>query len=331
MLPPSLAAARAAVSLPLFASTPAPDKSVALFHAGTTIAGWLAQNRTIDAKALREAMVGAFGASDAEGAWGWKDAYEACEVAQVLFLRKFGSAMRTRAGSSPALLAMLDRLVARLPSHTRRSEESQHLQQFSTPITLGLVVAEAAAITRTDVVLEPSAGTGLLAIFAEIAGARLALNEIADTRASLLERLFRDRTVSRHNAEQIHDRLDPATRPSVVLMNPPFSTSPEIAGKFAEATIRHLGSALSRLIEGGRLVAITGGNVGPEQPGWAEVFVRLQEKARVTFNAAIAGQAYAKHGTTFGTRLIVFDRVSAEDARFLSVVTGNGCKCGAAA
>jgi hypothetical protein len=45
----------------------------------------------------------------------------------------------------------------------------------------------------------------LLAIFAEPAKARLALNEIAETRAGLPSRLFRDVAVSRHNAEQIHD------------------------------------------------------------------------------------------------------------------------------
>ena len=70
----------------------------------------------------------------------------------------------------------------------------------------------------------------MLAIFAELAKARLALNEIAETRAGLLGRLFRDVAVTRHNAEQIHDRLDPAIRPSVVLMNPPFSASPTCRG-----------------------------------------------------------------------------------------------------
>jgi hypothetical protein len=39
--------------------------------------------------------------SDAEGAWDWKTAYDACEAAQVLFLRRFGPAMRARAGSPP--------------------------------------------------------------------------------------------------------------------------------------------------------------------------------------------------------------------------------------
>ena len=55
-------------------------------------------------------MEAAFGASDAAGAWAWKDAYEAAEAAQVLFLRKFGRAMRTRAGSATAMLEMLNRL-----------------------------------------------------------------------------------------------------------------------------------------------------------------------------------------------------------------------------
>src|SRR5258708_7941917 len=211
MLTTPSTAAPAAATLPLFPHTPALDKISSLFEAATSLAQLLGQGRALDSRALRTAMEAAFGASDAEGTWLWKDAYEASEAAQVLFLRKFGGAMRTRASSPQSMLAMLSRLAERLPSQTRRSEESERFQQFSTPITLGFVAAEAAALTATDLVLEPSAGTGLLAIFAEIAKARLALNEIAETRAGLLARLFREiAPVTRHNAEQIHDRLDPA-------------------------------------------------------------------------------------------------------------------------
>jgi len=306
-------ASPSAATLPLFLPQAPPDKVSGLFHAATLLAQLLAQGRAIDPRALRSAMETSFCATDADGAWLWKDAYEACEAAQVMFLRKFGAAMRTRAGSAAAMLEMLTRLAARLPTQTRRSEESQHFQQFSTPIVLGFVAAEAAVITPADLVLEPSAGTGLLAIFAEVAKARLALNEIAETRASLLGRLFRGIAVSTYNAEQIHDRLDPAIRPSVVLMNPPFSASPHIDGRFADAAMRHLASALARLAEGGRLVAITGHNVGPDQPAWREAFVHVQEKARVVFSAAIAGKAYARHGTNMETRLTVIDRVPAEN------------------
>jgi predicted RNA methylase len=308
-------AAPAAATLPLFLPQAPPDKVSGLIHAATLLAQLLGQGRAIDSRALRSAMETAFCGTDTDGAWVWKDAYEACEAAQIMFLRKFGAPMRTRAGSSPAMLEMLTRLAARLPTQTRRSEESEHFQQFSTPIPLGFVAAEAAALTAADFVLEPSAGTGLLAICAELQRARLALNEIADTRAGLLTRLFRGLNVSRHNAEQIHDRLDTAIRPSVVLMNPPFSASPSMSVRFAEAAIRHLRSAFARLADGGRLVAITGHNLAPDQPAWRDSFIELQQKGRVVFTAAIAGRAYARHGTNFETRLTVIDRVPAEDPR----------------
>ena len=318
----SQATAAAAVTLPLFSSQAPIDKVSGLIHAATLLARLLEQSpprtrsggRALDTRALRAAMETAFAGSDAEGAWVWKDAYEALEAAQVLFLRKYGAAMRARAGSPAAMLDMLARLAERLPSQTRRSEESERLQQFSTPVTLGFVAAEAAALIPSDLVLEPSAGTGLLAIFAELAKARLLLNEIAETRAGLLGRLFRDAApVTRHNAEQIHDRFAPEIRPTVVLMNPPFSASPYVEKRFAEAGFRHVASALARLATGGRLVAITGHNTGPEEPGWHEAFVRLQEQGRVVFTAAIAGRAYARHGTTMDTRLTVIDRIPAED------------------
>jgi hypothetical protein len=173
MLTSSSAAAPAAAPLPLFLPQAPPDKVSGLFHAATLLAQLLGQGRAIDTRSLRSAMETAFCGTDAEGAWLWKDAYDALEAAQVLFLRKFGAAMRTRAGSAPAMLDMLIRLAGRLPSQTRRSEESEHLQQFSTPIALGFAASEAAALTAADLVLEPSAGTGLLAIFAELAKARL--------------------------------------------------------------------------------------------------------------------------------------------------------------
>ena len=138
-----------------------PDAGVALVAAASLLLADLERGRAIDAPALRAAMIAAFGGSDAEGVWDWKTAYDACEAAQVLFLRKFGPAMRGRAASPAAFLAMLAKVAALLPSHTRRSEESQALQQFSTPLAFGFVASVAAAIMPTDLVLEPSAGTGL--------------------------------------------------------------------------------------------------------------------------------------------------------------------------
>ncbi|MBI1206827.1 MAG: methylase [Azospirillum sp.] len=313
MTPSNLSAAAAAVLRPCAQSLPTPDNAAGIFRAADLLLPSLQRGEALDARTLRGAMETAFGGSDAAGAWLWKDAYEACEAAQVLFLRKFSAAMRARAASPAALLAMLMKLAALMPTQTRRSEESQALQQFSTPIALGLIASQAAAIAATDLVLEPSAGTGLLAIFAEGAGARLALNELAAARAGLLAQLFAGVPLTRHDAAAIHDHLDIEVRPTVVLMNPPFSAMAGVEGRTADAALRHIGSALARLAEGGRLVAITGASQSPDNPAWRPAFCRLQERGRVVFSAAIDGSVYARHGTSIDTRLTVIDRVPADD------------------
>ena len=91
----------------------------------------------------------------------------------VLFIQRYGRLMRREAGAGPgsaaAMLAMLETLAALEPSQTRRSEEQLALQQFSTPLPLAYAALQAAAIRPGDIVLEPSAGTGMLAVMAECA------------------------------------------------------------------------------------------------------------------------------------------------------------------
>ena len=115
---------------------------------------------------LRAAMETAFGASDATGAWDWKrpmrparsrrscscaNTERRCSVKPRLRLRGFPCWPRSRG------------CCRRTPAAPRRA---QSFQQFSTPMPLGLAALTAAAITPDDRVLEPSAGTGLLAILA---------------------------------------------------------------------------------------------------------------------------------------------------------------------
>ena len=279
----------------------------ALITAARTLLPALEAGTPITSAMLREAMVAAFGGSDAEGHWLWKDAYDACEIAQLLFLRAFAPALRhARPGTR---LTMLQRLAALLPTHTKRSAESQALQQLSTPLPLAHVAACAAALKAADTVLEPSAGTGLLAIHAELAGARLILNEFSDHRAALLRRIFPDVPVSRHDAAHIHDHLAASLRPTVILMNPPFSAGAHVEGRVADAALRHIASALGRLTPGGRLVAITGASQSPDNPAFRDAFLALQDKARIVFTAPIDGRLYARHGTTIDTRLTVIDRI----------------------
>ena len=80
--PAALAAARC--TAPAAAS---PDTGAALVTAARLLVADLEHGRIIDAQTLRNAMSAAFGGSDAEGAWNWKTAYNACEAAQIRFLR----------------------------------------------------------------------------------------------------------------------------------------------------------------------------------------------------------------------------------------------------
>ena len=117
----------------------------------------------------------AFGGSDAEGAWTPQDAYNALEMGLVSQILSNGSL-------EPEQIERMERYNALLPTHRRRTETTIALQQFSTPAPLALVAARAAAIQKNELVLEPSVGTGMLAAFAHLAGARLALNDVDEDR-----------------------------------------------------------------------------------------------------------------------------------------------------
>ena len=294
-----------------------PSGTDALFTAAKTLLPVLEAGRPLDAATLRDAMTSAFGASDAQGAWVWKDAYEAAEAAVVLFIRRHGRAMRRHAGAGPdgprAMLKMLEAVAALEPSHTKRSEEQIRLQQFSTPLPLAYAVLRAAAIRPGDMVLEPSAGTGMLAVMAECAlgsgAGNLHLNEIADARRTLLCRLFPETLVTGVNAENAADRLSGA-RPTVIVMNPPFSATPGVGRIRHDADLRHVRSAFCMLPPGGRLVAVTSANCIPGDSDWDGAFGRLDPPARVVFTMAVDGRAYARRGTGFDTRLTVLDRAA---------------------
>ena len=201
-----------------------PAGADSLFTAARTLLPVLEAGLPLDAATLRDAMTQAFGATDASGAWVWKDAYEAAEAAAVLFLQRYGRAMRRTAGAGPdgprLMLAMLEAIAALEPSHTKRSEEQLRLQQFSTPLPLAYAALQAAAIRPGDVMLEPSAGTGMLAVMAECAfgkqaGGSLHLNEIAAARAGLLSGLFPGAAVTT-------PRPSPTTCPAIDICDQTF-------------------------------------------------------------------------------------------------------------
>ena len=267
--------------------------------AARSIAARLAAGRAVSRADVTRILTEHFGGSDAEGRWSIRDAHAALELGQVIWLQECKAIdLSTSAADADSLFASLEK---RLPTQTNRSEEQIEWQQFATPPQIAWLAARACVPSENDLVLEPSAGTGMLAVWAARAGARLALNEISAPRRDCLAALFPDARLTGHDGELIDELLDPAVAPGVVLLNPPYSHGIE-RGQDGRTGSRHLRSAWNRLAAGGRLVAI--------MPEWFDVgrFVAgMKGPASLQLNAAIE-RAFVKQGTGITTRLLVLDK-----------------------
>ena len=269
--------------------------------AAVTIADLLAGTAPVTRRDLNQAMTAALGGSDADGRWTQRDSFEMLEHALALHVATQPYQLGTLAGVPHAAA-----LMERLPTQTVRSEEQIQLQQFSTPIDIAAVAAALAAIGPDDIVLEPSAGNGLLAVqVPQHAG--LQLNEIDPRRRERLTSVFPNAIITGHDGAALVSLHAALERPTVVLMNPPFSRS---VGRGADslAALRHLQAAIRRVVRGGRVVAI--------MPDWFAPSAQL----KAAYEAVLTGctvrtslrleSCYRKHGTDIAVRLYVIDKVA---------------------
>ncbi|MGE4306656.1 MAG: strawberry notch-like NTP hydrolase domain-containing protein, partial [Novosphingobium sp.] len=249
---------------------------------------------------LNAAMGAGFGGTDADGLWTQHDSFEILEHALTHHLQ-FGPYPLRSLADVGAACDLLDRL----PTQTVRSEEQIEWQQFSTPVDLAAVAFVLAAIRPDDIILEPSAGNGLLVAHCRD-HAGLQLNEYAAPRRARLAHAFPDALVTGHDGATINSTLADAPRPSIVLMNPPFSRSIGL-GADSHAAVRHLQAALRRLQPGGRLVAV--------MPDWFGPNARMRDLFETTLRDVSVRtsirleKCYLKHGTSIAVRLFVIDKV----------------------
>ena len=79
-------------TFPLFSALQTPgaaqDKAANTLAAARALTPHLNRSRAQDRKLVASTMTISFGGSDAEGAWSWRDAYDAIEAALVLQLRR---------------------------------------------------------------------------------------------------------------------------------------------------------------------------------------------------------------------------------------------------
>jgi len=260
----------------------------------------LSQAKRITRASLNEAMYAAFGDTAASGAWTQRDSFIAAEIALILFLRE------TTLPVVPAdTVAMLDRLAGLLPTQTVRSEDQVALQHFSTPLALSWLVARMASISADDIVLEPSAGTGMLAGWVGNCSA-LHLNEIDETRAEILRLLFPSASVTREDGTKVSQL---GIQPSVIVMNPPFARN-AAGGEDKLAAARHIAAAVTALRPGGRLVAIMPDSFSAQGRA-GEVFARALQGCRVAAHFRVEG-AFKSHGTSVPVRLLAIDKASGQ-------------------
>ena len=279
-------------------------RSCAVAHQLMSAAGCMVsvilEGGPVSRRMLNTAMTQAFHAGSAEGAWSQRDSFQMLEIATLMAI----SQMDIPTDPANALRCMAD-LEASLPTQTVRSEDQINLQHFSTPLPLSWLVARMAAIAIDDVVLEPSAGTGMLAAWAGECSA-LHLNEIDETRAEILRLLFPSASVTSEDAARVSQL---GIQPSVIVMNPPFARN-AAGGEDKLAAARHVAAAVTALRPGGRLVAIMPDSFS-SQGRAGEVFARALQGCRVAAHFRVEG-AFKSHGTSIAVRLLVVDKVTSQ-------------------
>lgn len=297
------------------------DKRIASLGLANTLSQRFSDGQKIDAKELFALADAAHSGTRAQGAYGPSEAYDSLEAGfNKSLLNKTDPKVDLKAATKQ--VEELAEKVNQLPTQTNRSGTKETHQQFSTPPHYAFAVNWLANIKPGEVVLEPSAGTGCLAIHAKNAGAVVYANEYDPARAEFLKDQFGDDKTMIEDGEQIGAILPQrGIRPSVVVMNPPFS---QTAGRMGDKKVlmtgaNHITQALQTLQPGGRLVSIVGGGVtrdgkreagmSPGSPTYREWFQKLAANGyRLRANVGISGNEYKKYGTNFATRVLVIDK-----------------------
>lgn len=284
------------------------------------VAEKVASGQSFTANWLFDVANNAYGGTMAEGTYSVKDAYDGMELGINKYLMNADFVKAGNGSLEDALntLSELQGIMRNIPTQTKRTEEMESYQQFSTPPTIAYTAARLANITSDDVVLEPSADIGGLALWGKAWGAKVYGNELSKRRLAFLNELGLDGTFN-ENAEQINNVLPDDVQPTVVIMNPPFSST---AGrmktnKTANAK-RHIEQALDRLQEGGRLVAILGRGMADDAPAFSAWWNDLRREYTIRSNVRIDGSNYQKYGTTFDDQLVVIDKVGPQEGKTLT-------------
>lgn len=239
--------------------------------------------------------------------------HEISETAfNYLIATKYGKPLLSSDNPDTACYEILRPLQQRLPTQSWRSEAQVTYQQFSTPAPIAYLAAYLLNLNNEDMVLEPSCGTGGLAVWPRAARATVVTNDIDPRRQQLGRIIGFDPTG--YDAEFIDDFLPESIVPNVVLINPPFSSSGgRVERNRNKFGFRHVESALRRLASGGRFAVILGEVGSPGSVSGRRFWDSMSPAIRVTRSISLPGREYHRNGTTVGVTLIVGRKVSLQE------------------
>lgn len=231
--------------------------------------------------------------------------HEIAEAAlNLLIRRKYAENFLASENPTEVTIHLLKPIISRLPTQTWRSREMAGRQQFSTPAAVAYLLAYLLNLDGREQVLEPSAGTGNLAVWTSGREIKTHANEIDSRRRFLLEQIGFAPTA--FNAEFINDFLAPDITPDCVLMNPPFSSSGgRTKNNSSKFGFRHVESALERLKKGGKFGVILGEAGGLDTKTGNDFWRKLSDRIEVGAVIKINGREYFKNGTTVDINLII--------------------------
>jgi len=239
----------------------------------------------------------AYGDTMANNAFTPKDAYDAMELGVNQYILSSGDM------SVEKTLSMLDLL----PTQTRRTADMEMYQQFSTPPSIAYLANWTANVNASDIMLEPSAGIGGIAVFAKKDGATVYVNELDKRRLEVIKNLPFDGFYN-EDAEQINNIYGGKIEPTVIVMNPPFSSSAERNMHNTKIGAKHIEEALKLLTPNGRLVAVVGQGMADDAPAFRDWWRGIKAEYNVKANIGIDGKNYSKYGTSFGIQMLVIDK-----------------------
>jgi type I restriction-modification system DNA methylase subunit len=239
--------------------------------------------------------------------------HEIAETAlNLLIARKYAKDLLSSKEPSAICSEVLHPLQERVPTQTWRSAAQVTYQQFSTPAPIAYLAAYLMNLSESDTVLEPSCGTGNLAVWAKGSGATIVTNEIDPRRRQLAGLIGLAPTG--YDAEFIDDFLPESISPNVLLMNPPFSSSggrvDRNRNKFG---FRHVESALRRLSDGGRFAVILGEGGLPLSASGRRFWDSMSSDIQVTRSISLPGREYYRNGTTVGISLVLGNKSSGNE------------------